>query len=279
MFQQVITLKKLEDDLRVPDLENVGTQDVDKYPQYGKVVSSMWRYNFLNGILNKRSSCAVTARSESKPPYDLTQLYPVDEHWEAFRIVPVFELQISSGMIDYQLEVTEETESTEVSETGQDEAARATTHSSKKQPLNIMANTIARATVGLFAMMDTQHPRKIISDAQPWNDLKLDLEWEWFNVRAAQITHVGTDSQVAVQGLKNIWEGKPTPGGAAQMVRRAWEEKTQRGGLDVVVLRVKGHQGIEGNEKADRAAKIGALLQFQAEMVTEAGMRMEARAQ
>ena len=37
---------------------------------------------------------------------------------------------------------------------------------------------------------------------------------------------------------------------------------------------VKAHIGIEGNEKADEASKVGTFLPYQREIITEAGLKM-----
>ncbi|KAF8472888.1 hypothetical protein BDZ91DRAFT_790758 [Kalaharituber pfeilii] len=82
---------------------------------------------------------------------------------------------------------------------------------------------------------------------------------------------INTNSKVAIQKLKSIVKGHPTPGGEAYLTRKALEERIARGGMDVAMMWVKGHGGLEDNEKADRAAKIGALLPYQDEVITEVG--------
>ncbi|KAF8459798.1 hypothetical protein BDZ91DRAFT_851879 [Kalaharituber pfeilii] len=88
-----------------------------------------------------------------------------------------------------------------------------------------------------------------------------------------------SDSKVAISRLQKIAEGMPTPVGPANAVRRTWEGRIARGGLGVAVMWVKGRWGIKGNEAADKAARVGTFMQYQDEIVTEAGMRQHAKAQ
>ncbi|KAF8471041.1 ribonuclease H-like domain-containing protein [Kalaharituber pfeilii] len=86
-----------------------------------------------------------------------------------------------------------------------------------------------------------------------------------------------TDSRTTVTRMKGIARGDLTPEGAAELVRRRWEERTSRGDRDLALLWVKAHEGIVGNTEADRAAKVATALQYQDETVTEAGIRQEAK--
>ena len=47
---------------------------------------------------------------------------------------------------------------------------------------------------------------------------------------------------------------------------------------DWMVMWVKAHRDIEGNERADTASKIGTFLPYQEEIITEAGLKMTGKA-
>ncbi|KAF8471093.1 hypothetical protein BDZ91DRAFT_791289 [Kalaharituber pfeilii] len=55
------------------------------------------------------------------------------------------------------------------------------------------------------------------------------------------------------------------------------DEGDAQGDLDVAIMWVKAHREIRGNTDADRAAKIGTALQYQDEVITEAGLRQQVR--
>ncbi len=73
----------------------------------------------------------------------------------------------------------------------------------------------------------------------------------------AEIIH--TDSIYAMYIAKGIWKPKKGRNGElARRVRRAWEVARRNRGAEMVELRhVRGHQGIMGNEVADRLADMG----------------------
>ncbi|KAF8462036.1 hypothetical protein BDZ91DRAFT_797573 [Kalaharituber pfeilii] len=86
-----------------------------------------------------------------------------------------------------------------------------------------------------------------------------------------------TDSKHAIRRMRAVARGDTAHDGATYKLRKAWEERAGKGDLDVAVMWVKAHVGIEGNEGADRAAGWGTALQYKAEVVTEAGQRQRVR--
>ncbi|KAF8459938.1 ribonuclease H-like domain-containing protein [Kalaharituber pfeilii] len=86
-----------------------------------------------------------------------------------------------------------------------------------------------------------------------------------------------TDSRHAIRRMRAVAGGDVAYDGATNKMRKAWEERARRGDLDVAVMWVKAHAGIEGNERADRSAGWGTALQYKAEVVTESGQRQRAR--
>ncbi|KAF8453275.1 hypothetical protein BDZ91DRAFT_802368 [Kalaharituber pfeilii] len=86
-----------------------------------------------------------------------------------------------------------------------------------------------------------------------------------------------TDSRHAIGRMRAVAGGGPAHDGATRKMRKAWETRVGRGDMDVAVMWVKAHRGIEGNERADRTAEWGTALQYKTEVVTEAGQRQRAR--
>ncbi|KAF8464682.1 hypothetical protein BDZ91DRAFT_795568 [Kalaharituber pfeilii] len=81
-----------------------------------------------------------------------------------------------------------------------------------------------------------------------------------------------SETQIHSRGQPNTWLGGPPS-------QRSVGEQSNPRGIGVAMVWVKGHKGLEGAERVDKAAKISALLPYQGEVIMEAGMLMEAKAQ
>ncbi|KAF8470022.1 hypothetical protein BDZ91DRAFT_792032 [Kalaharituber pfeilii] len=79
--------------------------------------------------------------------------------------------------------------------------------------------------------------------------------------------YMGMQMTVNDAKLQQDTENRKSLNGVAHTVRKAWEVRAARGDLDVSIIWVNG---LRGNKEADKAAMMGAFMQYQDEIVMEA---------
>ena len=95
--------------------------------------------------------------------------------------------------------------------------------------------------------------------------------------REVQMLAILTDSKPAISTIKKLDTGTAPP--RSEIEARILKELCRRtGDQDTCVTWVKGHKGIEGNEKADSLCRIASILGHESEgIVTPAGLRAWSR--